>query len=124
MTTLRPHAPILPGPHLRGVAWIVLALSIWAAPVVTRAAEARTEASGAPASAQGTGNEAAARRIVIEDDDVRIEELRVRGQTRSITVQPKIAGMRAYEIAPADPGRDPSQHKDSAGQRRWSLLSF
>jgi hypothetical protein len=60
---------------------------------------------------------------VTEDDQVRIEELRVRGQTRRLTVQPKIKGMPAYDIASPEPGRDPAQDP-KAGQRIWFSLSF
>ncbi|MBQ0931458.1 hypothetical protein KAK07_10475 [Ideonella sp. 4Y16] len=60
---------------------------------------------------------------VTEDDQVRIEELRVRGQTRRLTVQPKIKGLGPYEITPPEPGRDPAQDP-KAGQRIWFSLSF
>lgn len=63
-------------------------------------------------------------RQVLEDDGVRIEELRVRGLNRSIVVQPKTAGAPAYEILPAEPGRDSAQDRRSAGQRVWRLFSF
>jgi hypothetical protein len=58
---------------------------------------------------------------VNEDEHVRIEELRVRGQTQRLTVQPKIAGMPAYEIVPPSPGKAPSQDP-KAGQRVWLSL--
>jgi hypothetical protein len=60
---------------------------------------------------------------VTEDDKVRIEELRVRGQTRRLTVKPKIPGMDAYEIALPEPGRGPGDDP-KAGQRVWFSLSF
>ena len=64
-------------------------------------------------------------RIVSEDDNVRIDELRVRGQTTQIVVQSKIAGGSRYEILPGEAGRDPSlQDKRGAGQRVWRLFSF
>ena len=63
-------------------------------------------------------------RRVIEDDQVRIEEVRVRGQVRSVTVQSKLAGARPYEVDVGRPGRDPSIHRGAAGQSRWSLLDF
>ena len=46
-------------------------------------------------------------RTVIEDDSVRIEELRVRGLNTSLVVKPKHAAV--YEVVPAPGGRDPSQ---------------
>jgi len=61
--------------------------------------------------------------LVAEDDQVRIAETRVRGQTQRLTVQPK-HGAKAYEITPATGGQDPSRAKDGAGQRVWSVFSF
>jgi hypothetical protein len=64
-------------------------------------------------------------RIVKEDDNVRIDELRVRGQTREIVVQHKAISGSRYEIIPGDGGRDPStQDGRAAGQRVWRLFSF
>lgn len=63
---------------------------------------------------------------VIEDDSVRIEELKVRGQTQRISVQPK--GMKGYEIIPADQGRDMSDsagsQRGAAGKRVWRVFTF
>jgi len=67
----------------------------------------------------------AIRRTVIEDDQVKIEELRVRGQLQRITISPKASGVRSYEIAPPDSGRDPSQQsKGISGHSLWQLFSF
>ena len=83
------------------------------------------------ASAQDAGDaklppEPKVQTTVIEDDATRIEELRVRGQTQRITVQPK--GAKAYEIIPADQGRDMSDsagsQRGAAGKRVWHILSF
>lgn len=64
------------------------------------------------------------KRTVVEDDKVRIEELRVRGQVQRITISPKASGVRSYEIVPADAGRDASQTKGLTGQSLWQLFSF
>lgn len=64
------------------------------------------------------------KRAVLEDDNVRIEELRVRGQVQRIVVTPKTAGTRPYEIAPADTGRDYSQNRGITGLSLWQLFSF
>ncbi len=69
------------------------------------------------------GGEPAVERQVSEDDQVRIEELRVRGQTRHIVVHSKLGG-RVYEVLPAGGGRDLSQDKRAIGQRVWSVLKF
>jgi hypothetical protein len=63
-------------------------------------------------------------RQVLEDDNVRIEELRVRGVNRRLLVRPKAAGGIEYEIIPEAPAQDASQDKRSAGQRVWRLFSF
>jgi hypothetical protein len=78
----------------------------------------------APAAAAARAGEPEVRRVVLEDDAVRIEELRVRGQVQRITVTPKAAGARPYEIVPADASRDASQPRGLAGQRVWNLFSF
>jgi hypothetical protein len=79
------------------------------------------EATPAPSSRP----EPKVERLVTEDDAVRIEELRVRGQTQRIVVHPKKGGA-AYEIVPADGARDLSQStsRAGAGQRVWNLFNF
>jgi hypothetical protein len=63
---------------------------------------------------------------ITEDDQVRIEEVRVRGQTQSITVTSKVRGWkgRQYEVVPPSGARDPSQAGHSNGQRVWHLFDF
>lgn len=86
-------------------------------------------AVGLPAAAQDVRlpPEPNVQRTVVEDDAVRVEELKVRGQTQRVTVKPRHAA--AYEIVPAAGGRDPSQNRagqqpGAGGQRVWHLLSF
>jgi hypothetical protein len=88
-------------------------------------------AASCPAAAQQSSSSGApepkVQRIVVEDDAVRIEELRVRGQTQRIVVKPKNAA--EYEIVAPTGGRDPSQNRGNqqpgaAGQRVWNLLRF
>ena len=62
--------------------------------------------------------------LVAEDDQVRIEELRVRGQTRRITVNPKGEGARPYQIHTAPAGSDPSKGREGVGQSVWPVLTF
>jgi len=50
-------------------------------------------------------------RIAVEDASTRIDELRVGGETQTITVQPK-SGMPAYQVAP------------KTGERSWKILGF
>jgi hypothetical protein len=65
-------------------------------------------------------------RTVVEDDSVRIEELRVRGLNTSLVVKPK--GAAEYEVVPMPGGRDPSfgpaGSQGTAGQRVWNILKF
>jgi hypothetical protein len=66
--------------------------------------------------------------IHVEDSGASIDELRVGGQTQSITVQPK-ADVPAYEITPTDMARtrpaDQREGLSSAnGQRVWDVLKF
>ena len=71
-----------------------------------------------------TTAEASLQRLVSEDDQVRIAELRVRGQTQSISVENKGSAVPGYQITPAAGGSDPSSAKGTAGQRVWTVLSF
>ncbi len=71
-------------------------------------------------------NEPKVQRTVIEDDSVRIEELRVRGLSTRLVVKPKHAA--EYEVVPAPGGRDPSfgrgGSQGAAGQRVWNVFKF
>jgi hypothetical protein len=68
--------------------------------------------------------DAAVQQLVSEDDQVRITELRLRGQTQRISVDPKDSVAPRYEITPQAAGSDPSAAKTGAGQRVWNVLSF
>ncbi len=61
---------------------------------------------------------------VIEDDGVRIEEKRLRGQAQRITVQSKVEGAKPYEIIIGPGGRDISKDRGAVGQSAWSLFDF
>ena len=60
-------------------------------------------------------------RIRHEDAGSRIDELRVGGQTQSITVHPK-ADVPPYNVQPANPSHPDG--RDGAGRRTWNVLSF
>ncbi|MDE2614160.1 MAG: hypothetical protein KGL78_12010 [Burkholderiales bacterium] len=90
-------------------------------------AAAAAAAAAAPASAASAPQPAAAvadGHRIIEDDRVRIDELRIRGEVRSITVQSKLPGVRPYEVLVRPGGFDPSQDRGAAGHSVWSLFSF
>ncbi|MBB4845501.1 hypothetical protein HNP55_004051 [Paucibacter oligotrophus] len=84
------------------------------------AAEPAAEAQKVP--------DAKVQQTVIEDDSNRIEEMRVRGQTQKVSVQPKNSALPGYEIIMGDASRDPSigngASRGAAGQRVWRLLTF
>ena len=66
-------------------------------------------------------------RIRIEDKANRIDEVRVGGQTQSVTVQPK-AAVPAYELQPDDLARSrPSESREGFSgrkQRVWNVFGF
>jgi len=101
---------------------VPLLLALASLPIFTAAAQA--EPGAAPGPAQPASHpEPAVQRTVIEDMDTRVEELRVRGEVRRITVTPKHGG-KPYEVIPANAGRDPGAGKGAAGQRVWNVLDF
>jgi len=66
-------------------------------------------------------------RIREEDAGSRIDELRIGGQTKNITVQPKVGNMPSYEVKPGNAGRDgqPAGNSDGTnGRRVWNTLKF
>ena len=67
-------------------------------------------------------------RIHIEDSGARIDELRVGGETQSITVSPK-GGMPAYDILPAGANLGPAaidrgSSAAAGGTRVWKIFGF
>lgn len=76
---------------------------------------------GGCASRQGLPPEPAVEENKAEDDQVRIDELKVRGQTQRITVVNKSGQFKGtqYEILPVQPQNDPSKPGQSGGQRVW-----
>jgi hypothetical protein len=94
---------------MKSLAMVLLALSSAASAQVRDAPEPRVE------------------RTVIQEEGVRIDELRVRGQVQRIVVKPKNAA--EYEIVAPPGGRDPSQNRanqqpGAGGQRVWNLFKF
>lgn len=65
------------------------------------------------------------RQEVIEDDNVRIEETRLRGLPQRITVRNKSGGGSSYEILVGPKGKDASSSdKGTSGRSAWSLFDF
>ena len=92
------------------------------------AAPAPPLATAAAAPAQSSLPGQAIQHIRTEDAGTRIDELRVGGETQSITVQPKIGNnLPAYEVKPSDStrGSAPSASRgDTNGSRVWNVLKF
>lgn len=65
-------------------------------------------------------------RIRVEDEGSRIDELRVGGQTQSITVQPKVGNLPEYEVQPSDGVRNRPRNgaETDTGSRVWNLKKF
>ena len=65
-------------------------------------------------------------RIRIEDEGSRVDELRIGGQTQSITVQPKVGNLPAYEGQPSDGVRNRPRNgaETDTGSRVWNLKKF
>ena len=67
-------------------------------------------------------------RIRTEDAGSRIDEIRVGGQTQSITVQPKTGdNLPAYEVKPTDNSRGfapPGTSGGTTGSRIWNVFKF
>lgn len=106
-------------PHLRP-ALLTVTCALCAGAALAQPATAPSATAPAPAEPV----EPRVERIRHEDALTRVDELRVAGQTRSITVQPK-NGAPAYEVAPATGGEDPSATRNgSTGKSRWRLFDF
>jgi hypothetical protein len=72
---------------------------------------------------EGTVRNDRIQRIVTQDRNARIDELRVREQTTHIIVTPATGA--PYEVIPSDTARDASDTRgSSAGKSVWRLLSF
>lgn len=91
------------------------------------AAPASAPASEEPGATRPAGGEPFVKRTVIEDDQTRIEELRVRGNLQKVTVMPK-GRAPGYEVLTGDgyhsTADDPGTSRGSAGKRVWNVLRF
>jgi len=65
-------------------------------------------------------------RIQVEDEGSRVNELRVGGQTQSITVQPKTGSMPEYEIQPGEGARTRPRNgaETNTAPRVWNVMKF
>ena len=86
------------------------------------AAPASAPSSEEHGATRPAGGEPFVKRTVIEDDQTRIEELRVRGNLQKVTVMPK-GRAPGYEVLTGDgyhsTADDPGTSRGSAGKRVW-----
>ncbi len=107
----------------------VLAQNSTPAPAASTAPAAATEQT-APDTAKPEGRDRTNQRVEhihVEDGGSRVDELRVGGQTRSITVQPKVGDMPSYEVQSNDGARSSRNRGDgdgTNGTRVWNLKKF
>ena len=105
------------------LALVAVVLPVGAQPAPAASAPVAQESADAP-----LGGEPNVRHTVIEDDGSKIDELKVRGQTRRITVTPKVGPKKSYEIITGDASQDISPGslgpKSAIGKRVWNVLAF
>ena len=101
------------------------------APATASAPAPAPAASSVPPGTAESGKpepgEPVVRLTIIDDDNVRIEELKVRGRSQRIVVTPK-NGSKPYEIITDNGSRDlsegPNGFNGAVGKRVWPVLSF
>lgn len=81
------------------------------------------------AEREGRRPERRIERLRVEDEGSRIDELRVGGETQSITVQPKGSALPQYEMTmPSRPAQNRSVVREggesTGSQRVWNFLQF
>ena len=109
---------------------LLLLLSLAASPLLAQnppgnAVQAAPDASEPRTAPQGDKNNQRVERIRVEDEGSRVDEVRVGGQTQSITVTPKVGDMPAYEVQPSEGVRNLSRSSsDTTGPRVWNMLKF
>ena len=98
---------------MRSALFLTLALSCASICQAQSAAPAQAASELPKAASPNTtgGIEKRTERIHVEDAGSKIDELRIGGETKTITVQPK-GGMPAYQVEP------------TSGERSWKILGF
>ncbi|MHB8948603.1 MAG: hypothetical protein ACYC4S_06015 [Rhodoferax sp.] len=91
--------------------FLSLSLSFCGLGLAQSAVPATAEQPAVAASRATGGIEKRTERIQIEDAGARIDELRVGGETKTISVQPK-GRLPAYQVEP------------TSGERSWKILGF
>jgi hypothetical protein len=106
---------------------LAVPLAAFAQPTAPESVPATPRVEAAPPAASGRPDKAV-QHIRIEDAGTRIDEVRVGGETQSITVQPKTGSkVPPYEVKPSDStkGSAPStSSNETNGPRVWNVLKF
>ena len=100
------------------LAWLAVSLALAPVAAFAQAAPAPAQAeqiAPAPAAPRESGQRV--EHLSVEDGGSRIDEVRVGGQTRSISVQPKVTQLPAYDVRPARQGQQ-------QGDRVWKIGNF
>ena len=96
-------------------------------PVAPQGNADQREQLAQPAPLDGRKNQRT-ERIRVEDEGSRVNELRVGGQTQSITVQPKTGDMPEYEVQSPDGARSRAGSRSGAetntAPRVWNVIKF
>ena len=100
------------------LAWLAVSPALAPVAAFAQAAPAPAQAeqiAPAPATPRESGQRV--EHLSVEDGGSRIDEVRVGGQTRSISVQPKVTQLPAYDVRPARQGQQ-------QGDRVWKIGNF
>jgi len=102
----------------------LLLLALAAGPALAQNPDA--SAPQATVGHEKSRSEQRTQRIHVEDGGSRVDELRVGGQTKIITVQPKVGDVPAYEVQPSDGVRNRPRNgaETNTGSRVWNLKQF
>ncbi|MDM0045462.1 PepSY domain-containing protein [Variovorax dokdonensis] len=122
----RPNLPSLPATLLT-LACAALAGSALAQAPATSAPPAAESIPGKDLQREEGRQNQKIERIHIDDGGTKVDELRVGGETKDITVTPK-GNMPQYEVKPTNPSRTNSQGQGEAtggtGPAVWNVLKF
>lgn len=104
----------------------LLLLALACSPALAQNTSQNTSQATPSVPEQLSKQEQLTERIHLEDSGNRVDELRVGGQTKTITVQPKGGDLPAYEVQPSDGVRNRSRNgaETATGSRVWNLLKF
>jgi hypothetical protein len=103
---------------------LLLVLACLSAPLAQAQAPATSSAPAAGDSSTAKQRiEQPVQNIRHEDEGSRIDEVRVGGETKSITVQPK-GNAPAYQVTPESGNRNPAATDRERGSSGWKVLGF